>query len=313
VSDHHDHAVAEHDITDLHVFRKPDDPTRTIFVMNVNPEAPTHATSFDPEARYEFVVNLDGDCEDDIVFRVVFTRPEGSVQRAMVQRGQRDPSGIVFETLIGDAAVSFDGQPHIAQEGPFIFFAGIRSDPFFVDVPGVFGGFQWTGADSMLSANIFAIVLEVPQSAIGNGSRVGVWARILIPHDGVMVQADRAGRPFVNGVFNVGNEEAQNEFNQGLPTADRRDFFERFTAAVHRFGTFSPDEARAVAERMLPDILPYDPSTETAYPNGRRLDDDIADWTWAFITNGAAGDDGIGPHTDLLAEFPYLGPPHPLS
>jgi hypothetical protein len=153
----------------------------------------------------------------------------------------------------------------------------------------------------------------VPQSAIGNGSRVGVWVRILIPHDGALVQADRMGRPFVNGVFNAGNEEAQNEFNQGLPTADLRDFLERFTAAVHRFGTFSPDEARAVAERMLPDILPYDPSTETAYPNGRRLDDEIADWTWAFITNGAAGDDGIGPHTDLLAEFPYLGPPHPLS
>ena len=80
---------------------------------------------------------------------------------------------------------------------------------------------------------------------------------------------------------------------------------------MHRFGTFSPDEARAVAEQMLPDLLPYDPSVGTAYPNGRALIDDIADWTWNLITKGAATDDGIGPHTDLLSAFPYLGPPHP--
>lgn len=310
MSDHHDHAVAEHDITDLYVFREPRDPARAVLVMDVYPEVPREGATFSSEARYEFAIDTDGDCAEDIVFRVVFSRPDGTTQRAEVQRWERGQGPAGLEILIRDAPVSLDEQPQITTEGPFTLFAGIRSDPFFVDVPGVFGGFQWTGVDSMTNANVLAIVLEVPHRAIGNGSPVGVWARTLIPHDGVMVQADRAGRPFVNGVFNGGDEEAQNEFNQSSPKADRQAFLDRFAAAVHRFGTFSPEEARAVAERMLPDLLPYDPSAETGYPNGRTLADDIADWTWALITNGAASDDGIGPHTDLLSEFPYLGPPH---
>jgi hypothetical protein len=311
VSDHHDHAVAEHDITDLYVFREPGDPTLAVLVMDVYPEVPPEGATFSSEASYEFAIDTDGDGDEDIVFRTVFSRPEGATQRAEVQRWDRSDADAGLETLIRDAPVSLDEQPQITREGPFTFFAGIRSDPFFVDVPGVFGGFQWTGADSMTNANVLSIVLGVPHSAMGNGLPVGVWARTLIPHDGVTVQADRAGRPFVNGVFNAGDEEAQNEFNQRSPKADRQACLERFAAAVRRFGTFSPDEARAVAERMLPDLLPYDPSIATAYPNGRTLADDVADWTWALITNGTAADDGIGPHTDLLPEFPYLGPPHP--
>ena len=310
MSDHHDHAVAEHDITDLYVFRKPGDPTRAVLVMNVYPEVPSGGATFSSEARYEFAIDTDGDNREDIVFRAVFSPPEGRTQRAEVQRWERGAVGAGYKTLMRDAVVSLAEQPYLTTEGAFAFFAGIRSDPFFVDVPGAFAGFKWTGADSMTSANILAIVLEVPHRALGNGSRVGVWARILIPHDGAVVQADRAGRPFVNGVFNGGDAEAQNEFNQSSPQPDRPGFLERFAAAVHRFGAFSPDEARAVADRMLPDLLPYDPSTETAYPNGRTLTDDVADWTWALITKGAATDDGIGPHTDLLSEFPYLGPPH---
>jgi hypothetical protein len=38
MSDHGDHAVAEHDLTDLYVFRKPGDPAKTILVMNMDPD-----------------------------------------------------------------------------------------------------------------------------------------------------------------------------------------------------------------------------------------------------------------------------------
>jgi hypothetical protein len=30
----------------------------------------------------------------------------------------------------------------------------------------------------------------------------------------------------------------------------------------------------------------------------------------AMLTNGAVPHDGLRPHTDLLADFPYLGNPH---
>ena len=37
---------------------------------------------------------------------------------------------------------------------------------------------------------------------------------------------------------------------------------------------------------------------------------DAPDAFLTVITNGKVTGDGIGPHDDLLAEFPYLGPPH---
>jgi hypothetical protein len=30
----------------------------------------------------------------------------------------------------------------------------------------------------------------------------------------------------------------------------------------------------------------------------------------AIFTNGKVTEDKVGPHNDLLAEFPYVGPPH---
>jgi hypothetical protein len=31
----------------------------------------------------------------------------------------------------------------------------------------------------------------------------------------------------------------------------------------------------------------------------------------ALLTRGRVTSDGVGPHTDLLDDFPYLGAPHP--
>jgi hypothetical protein len=47
------------------------------------------------------------------------------------------------------------------------------------------------------------------------------------------------------------------------------------------------------------------------YPdNGRALTDDVIDQFLSMLTNGKVKSDGVGPHHDLLATFPYLGPPH---
>ena len=44
--------------------------------------------------------------------------------------------------------------------------------------------------------------------------------------------------------------------------------------------------------------------------NGRTLTDDAADAFLAVLTNGRLTEDKVGPHGDLLDEFPYLGSPH---
>jgi hypothetical protein len=81
--------------------------------------------------------------------------------------------------------------------------------------------------------------------------------------------------------------------------------------SLEHVGGYSPEEAKRVAETLLPDILRYDPRRPVAYPaNGRMLTDDVADPFMAILTNGKVTEDKVGPHDDLLPEFPYLGPPH---
>jgi hypothetical protein len=72
-----------------------------------------------------------------------------------------------------------------------------------------------------------------------------------------------------------------------------------------------PEEARQVAGHMLPDVLRYDYREPARYPeNGRTLTDDVPDYFLPLFTNGKVTGDGVSAHTDLLDEFPYLGPPH---
>ncbi len=48
-----------------------------------------------------------------------------------------------------------------------------------------------------------------------------------------------------------------------------------------------------------------------AYPHGRALTNDAFTARMAFLTSGKVGSGGLRPHEDLLAEFPFLGPPNP--
>ena len=63
-----------------------------------------------------------------------------------------------------------------------------------------------------------------------------------------------------------------------------------------------------MAGTLLPEIMSYDPTRPASFPSsGRTLTDDAGDAFVAVLTNGKVTKDGVGPHSDLLAEFPYLG------
>jgi hypothetical protein len=62
---------------------------------------------------------------------------------------------------------------------------------------------------------------------------------------------------------------------------------------------------------LLPDVLPYDPTKPAVYPtNGRTLTDDVVDFFLPLLSNGKVTQDKVGPHKDLLAQFPYVAAPH---
>jgi hypothetical protein len=80
---------------------------------------------------------------------------------------------------------------------------------------------------------------------------------------------------------------------------------------ILRNGGYEPDQAKAAALQVLPDILHYDRTQPATYPNGRVLTDDVYSLRFAWLSNGKIPPAGLKPHDDLLTEYPYLGVPNP--
>jgi hypothetical protein len=303
------------DFTDLYVFPKPGNASKSILVMNVHPSAvvnppgPTTAEPFAPEALYEFKIDRNGDAVADIAYRVRFSALEGGSQTASLRRvegaqaASTDDGG---QAIVERAPVSTGRDARITNAGEYRFFAGWRSDPFFFDVQGMLNSQQFTGNDFFADKNVCSIVLEVPNSDLGT-QRVSVWARTLIGVAENWIQTDRGALP-AQAVFLVGTE--RDAYLTGQPADDGR-FISVFAHALEHTGGYTPEEARRAARTLLPDVLSYDPTRPASFPsNGRTLTDDAGDAFVAIITNGKMTEDKVGPHSDLLREFPYVGPPH---
>ena len=96
----------------------------------------------------------------------------------------------------------------------------------------------------------------------------------------------------------------------GQPGNDER-FIGTFAHELEHTGGYTTQDAIRVARTLLPDILSYDTRLPASFPhNGRTLTDDVVDVFLSVLTNGRVTGDKVGPHGDLLEEFPYLGPPH---
>ncbi|HEV2237375.1 MAG TPA: DUF4331 family protein [Ktedonobacterales bacterium] len=301
---------AKIDITDIYAFQKPGDPSKTILVTNVNPLATTLADSFEHTAVYDVRIDTNGDSVADIAFRYKFSPFQNGAQSCTVHYATGgDAAGVNGggQVIINNAPCSFGHEAQITTAGDYKFFAGLRSDPFFFDLIGFLHGFAFTGDDFFIDKNVFGIVLEVPNSALGNTPKIGVWFRVLKQINDQLVQVDRMGRPAINTVFNHG--DAKNTFNNIEPTQDRELFEASFIATLEAF-THPAAEAKAIAEILLPDILTYDYSSAAGFLNGRKLTDDVIDIELALVSNGQVTTDKVGPHTDYLSEFPYLGNPH---
>lgn len=310
MSDHFDADDSRTDICDLYIFPSPSDGARSVLVLDVNPDASALELSFDPDASYELKIDTDGDLEADVAFHVLFAVSDDGQGSATVYRATAAAArgaGAQGDVIVANARVMTDGSSEPISSSSYRFFAGLRSDPHFKDIKGFQNNFQFTGDDPVSRRNVFGIVLEVPNHALGP-SPMRLWARTMTPVDGGMTQVYTAGRPGVNQAFNK-SEANMLEFNE-TPLADQRvQFGKRFVAFFQSLGYPEP-EARELALAYLPDALEYDPAQQPGYPNGRRLTDDTADHLAALLTRGRITSDGIGPHTDLLDEFPYLGPPH---
>ena len=303
------------DFTDLYAFPTPGDPGKSILIMNVHPSAgenppgPTTSAPFAPEALYEFKIDTDGDAIADIAYRVRFSAFERGAQTAILRRVEGPEAagtGDDGRLIIDGAQVSVGREATVTEARDTRFFAGWRSDPFFCDVEGAKNNLQFKGDDFFADKDVCSIVLEVPNSALG-AKEVRLWARTLTRGDGGgWIQAERGARP-AQAVILV---EERDAYLGGEPANDER-FLDAFAHALEHTGGYTPAEAKRAAGTMLPDVLSYDPTRPASFPdNGRTLTNDAFDSFIRILTNGKVTEDKVGPHRDLLREFPYVGPPH---
>ena len=118
------------DINDLYVFHPTNDGgqnlNRTVLAMTVNPAAGViSGTRFRQDARYEFLIDTDGDARPEIKIQTKFRRGPGERQRLEVKWYE---DGQVVTLANGQTDRVFKG------ENRSRVFAGLVDDPFFMDL-----------------------------------------------------------------------------------------------------------------------------------------------------------------------------------
>jgi Domain of unknown function (DUF4331) len=314
------------DLCDLYAFQSPADSSRTVIILNANP----NADALHPDAIYRLNIDNDGDCLTDIAFSYVFSKPQNGQQTVNVFMAKgaesRSPEAVGTK-IISDGEVSFGPKPNIIKAGNITFFAGSRSDAFFFDFDGIKSLFDtrgkrnftephlggkspWTGVDSNTQANVFSTVIELPASELDAKPAIRIWGRCSLRENGKLVHADRAGHPSVASFFNT--DDTKLEYNASEPVNDRQRWTDQFVHLLGHTGGYTRDEAIATIDKegILPDMLSFDPSKPAKYPNGRNFTDDVIDYRLACLTKNECPPSGLKPHTDTLKEFPYIGTPH---
>jgi hypothetical protein len=319
------------DINDVYAFSGGSN--STILAMTTHPAlgVVTTQTSYATDVLYKINVADASKPSDVRSFIVKFGKPHNNGTQDYTVTLRRDGHS---RSLGGGTTGRVTG-----LHGDQMAFAGPRSDPFFFDLDAFNNTVQATGGrgfcvgpngeantgvDFFAGLNTNAIVLKVDNDNVG--SKVKIWGSTTSLNGNV--QYDRVGRPAINTVFNgfkkvfnSGVDTDKDEFNsiknpQRDPMIDHGKFTNNVITVLQEFSSlgtaYTHDQAAALAKVLLPDQLPFDtsnPVTNGVF-NGRSLADDVIDTELGVVTNGAVKSDCVGPHSDYLSRFPYLGPPH---
>jgi len=321
----------ERDINDVYAFQG-SNASRTVLAMTTNPAINAFGGKFGSNVRYILNVDRNGDAVQDLAFVVRFDNGAAGNQRYTVTR-YTGANAVSLKTGVVRGSGSTAGTGKAALAGDGKVFAGVRSDPFFFDLTGFVGTLFDIGDDALgdnptdifTGFNTNAIVIEVPDDQLGG--KIGVWGQTTWWNGTAWMAGDQMGRPAINTVFNTslvdpGASTTKNQFNATPPSKQRTAFDGKFRTNVITtltninavLGTGAPDytvaQAQGLADFLLPDVLTYDTATIAGSLNGRDLNDDVIDIELGITTNGSVTSDGVGPHSDYLAVFPYLGAPH---
>jgi hypothetical protein len=342
IAPHSEHG--DRDINDVYVFKAPDATNRTVIAMTTNPAINLFGGTFGADVRYVFNIDTNGDNVQDMALVARFKKPGPSGNQDFTLRKYTGSSAV---SLRGRGMPVADGRTNASSGGHgargLRAWAGVRSDPFFFDLTGFIGtttllttgtavggdGLGNDPTDFFAGLNTNAIVVSIPDSQLPD--TIGVWATTSWKDGGVWRQADQMGRPAINTVFNPSADK--NDFNETPPSQQATAFGGKFRtnvvngllffSSLDSEGSYATGQAEALAGILVPDVMVYSRTGTLPAPlNGRALADDVIDVELNITTGGdplglfgrdavgAVPGDGVGPHSDYLSSFPYLGVPH---
>ena len=217
------HAVT--DITDLFVFPTPNTPGSLTLILNAYPFAPSYAhfpervvyTFFIRKARISSGGGHPGfETSEEVRLSCEFKTPEHSKHTVTC----KSSSGFQATSLVNETS----------SKGDFRVFAGLRSDPFFlngkwaarVSTRGVVP--PAPNSNSMISLNVLSIVINIEMSKLFSDAPpwlLAVAASSTTQDDATapVRQLDRIGRPEITNIAMVakGSNDLRDAFNKEPP------------------------------------------------------------------------------------------------
>jgi Domain of unknown function (DUF4331) len=327
LSHHFDTPTAREDarlnLCDMYLFAG--SPLTTVMAMTVNPAATAQTSApFRDEAIYAFRFDTNDDRREDVSFKLRFEKREGSQSFDLI-RADHTPDGL-------DGDVILTARLGVTTRGatPGVrAFAGVARDAFAGDAAAL-ENFKAAFADGRYEPAAFGnhvnffhdrliavIVVEVPNTLIGNDVHVHAWSTVSLCGHAPEQQVARWGLPLFTHVY-LPDAEMRERFNRSRPSDDATMFVNATVDTVSRYtrlaGSTADPEAYAhrVAALFGSFTLPYQLGTTASFDytgfNGRALHDNVMDNVLTLLTNSPLGT-GIRPDPKLInTDFPYLQP-----
>jgi hypothetical protein len=244
--------TGEGDITDVFAFLDPNDRTRLVLIMGVNPVAVPallHSYRFSNDYLYQFKIDINGDAVEDLVVQATFfDTDQGQQVRVRLGVPNSDWVGSANKVMV-NAPADLQGPTNqvFGLSNDIQVFAGLRDDPFvldgqffrivaglqdvFRDIPnaGPFGHLRGrpvrsngtSGIDTFAGFNASFIVVSFPASFVRSGRPIiNIWGTVSAPfaENATYIQFERMGQPLFNTVFVPA--ALKDAFNAGVPADD---------------------------------------------------------------------------------------------
>jgi hypothetical protein len=324
-------------VLDQFVFRGE---TGTVLIMNTSTSlaGDDRIPGFHPEARYEFKIHFDGLMYEDLTYRLEFAdQTDGTRQTVTVHRltGEDARRDIALGVRIADGETGTEMLGRDDDDGVRVW-AGEVLDPFYLDLTqlgavtkavdsaSMIDNGDWkpeAAANTFAGASVNSIVIELPEDSHLFADRgIAVWCVTkLATDDGGWSQVNRFGIPMMWPIFRPKDSVYASETNTILPADDwTKDGAHLASIVAGLAGAYGTANAQAygerLADRLLPDVLPYQIGTAAEFGfagfNGRMLADNAAEVMFTLAANAAVST-GLTPQSaeaTRTSRFPYVVP-----